>query len=203
MIVVMLDIDGVLVDGRPEDGAAWHTDLAADLGVSPQDLQDAFFTPYWPDIIIGKTEMMPRLELALAQIGASVSAEALRDYWFDSDSRIIPEVADWTRAVRAEGVQVFLCSNQEIGRANYLLNCLSLGDLVTGIVYSAAIGAAKPDPKFFKRAAAGFPEATPLLIDDIAENVDGARAAGWRAIHYRDARDLPDPRDPIWRVNPR
>lgn len=203
MIVVMLDIDGVLIDGRPEDGAAWHTDLEADLGVSVQALQDTFFGPFWQDIVIGKTEMMPRLEAALAMIDAPVSASALRDYWYESDSRIVPEVADWARAIRAEGVQVFLCSNQEVGRAYYLLNRLALGEFVSGIVYSGAIGAAKPDPVFFRRAAQGFPAATPLLIDDVPENVEGARQAGWRAIHYRDPSDLPAADDPIWEPIPR
>jgi putative hydrolase of the HAD superfamily len=203
LIVVMLDIDGVLVDGRPEDGAAWHTDLEADLGISPATLQKVFFEPFWHDIVTGKTEMMPRLEAALSMIGAPVSAAALRDYWYDTDSRIVPEVADWARAVRAEGIQVLLCTNQEIGRANFLLDRLSLGDIVSGIVYSAAIGAAKPDPEFFRRAGRAIPDATPLLIDDDPANVDEARKAGWRAIHYRGLEDLPARSDPIWKVIPR
>ena len=203
MIVVMLDVDGVLIDGRPEDGAAWDTDLEADLGVSPKALQEAFFAPFWNDIVTGKAEMMPRLAAAMAMLNAPVSAEALRDYWYDSDSRIVPEVADWVRAVRSEGIQVFLCTNQEVGRANYLLDHLSLGEIVSGMIYSAAIGAAKPAPQFFLRAGEAFPGATPLLIDDDPANVDAARRAGWRAVHYRGVSDLPAQDDPIWRVSPR
>lgn len=202
-MVVMLDIDGVIIDGRPEDGAVWHTDLEADLGISPQALQDAFFVPFWRDIITGRVEMMPRLAAALAMIEAPVTAEALRDYWYDSDSRLVPEVVDWARAVRAEGVEVFLCSNQEVGRAHFLLDRLSLGEIVSGIVYSGAIGAAKPDREFFRRAAQGFSGATPLLIDDTLQNVEGARRSGWQAIHYRDPSDLPAPDDPIRKVSPR
>jgi len=203
VIVVMLDIDGVLVDGRPGDGTAWHTDLEADLGISPKALHEAFFAPFWKDIVTGKAEMMPRLEAALSMMKAPVPAEILRDYWYENDSRIMHDVADWVRKVRAEGVQVFLCSNQEVGRANYLLDRLLIGEMVSGIVYSAAIGAAKPDPMFFERARQGFPTATPLLIDDSLSNVTAARTAGWRAIHFRNSADLPAPGDPVWEVNPR
>src|SRR5262249_22970093 len=31
---LMLDVDGVLVDGRPEDGRHWHTSIEEDLGLS-------------------------------------------------------------------------------------------------------------------------------------------------------------------------
>ncbi|MDO9353185.1 MAG: hypothetical protein Q7T55_05790, partial [Solirubrobacteraceae bacterium] len=45
-----------------------------------------------------------------------------------------------------------------------------------------------PDVGFFAYAAdlAGVPAASNVLIDDLVENGDGARLAGWRAVHYRD-----------------
>ncbi len=41
---VMLDVDGVLVDGRPSDGRHWAASLEADLGLSFAVLQDAFLS---------------------------------------------------------------------------------------------------------------------------------------------------------------
>lgn len=199
----MLDIDGVLIDGRPEDGKPWQTGLETDLGIAPDDLQRAFFDPFWSDIETGKADLMTRLEAALAMIGAPVSARAVRDYWYRADSRIVPEVADWLRSVRAAGTEVFLCTNQEAGRAHHVLGALGLGSQVTGIVYSAALGAAKPDPAFFDRARAACLSGTPLLIDDGPENVQAARAAGWQAIHYRQPSDLPALDDPVWRITRR
>jgi putative hydrolase of the HAD superfamily len=50
---LMLDVDGVLVTGRPSDGRHWVTSLEADLGLSFTVLQDAFFEHYWEEIVTG------------------------------------------------------------------------------------------------------------------------------------------------------
>lgn len=187
----MLDTDGVLIDGRPEDGLPWHTDLARDLGIRPEDLQRTFLDRHWHDIVTGRADLMARLDLALRELAAPVPAETLRDYWFDNDSRIVPEVADWVRRLTARGVPVHLCANLDVRRANHLLDRLGLGSVVSGIVYSGALGVAKPDAAFFDRAGAALPGATLLLIDDDPAHVEAARRAGWRAVHYRTPDDLP------------
>lgn len=43
----MVDVDGVLITGRPSDGQHWAYCLEDDLGVRQSDLQAAFFAPYW------------------------------------------------------------------------------------------------------------------------------------------------------------
>lgn len=49
----MVDVDGVLVCGRPLDGKPWASTIEADLGLKPSDLDREFFIPYWNDIVIG------------------------------------------------------------------------------------------------------------------------------------------------------
>lgn len=53
---------------------------------------------------------------------------------------------------------------------------------------SADFGARKPDPEVFRRFAAVHGRDPGLLafVDDDLENVEGARAAGWRALHFID-----------------
>jgi glucose-1-phosphatase len=53
-------------------------------------------------------------------------------------------------------------------------------------------GLEKPDPAIFRlvERASGRPPGEHLFIDDIRENVDGALAAGWDAIHHTDAAAL-------------
>ena len=51
------------------------------------------------------------------------------------------------------------------------------------IVYSAALGAMKPEPSYFDRATAKLGEI--IFFDDSQANVDAAAAAGWRAHLYR------------------
>ncbi|WP_048646057.1 HAD family hydrolase [Nitratireductor soli] len=63
-----------------------------------------------------------------------------------------------------------------------------------GVTVSGAIGAIKPDRAIYDTHAATFglqPNAT-LFIDDSEKNVEGARAAGWQAVHFVGADGLRD-----------
>ena len=57
---LMIDVDGVLVSGRPSDGRHWATDLEADLRLSFAILQEAFFKRYWEDIVTGRATLGSR-----------------------------------------------------------------------------------------------------------------------------------------------
>jgi HAD superfamily hydrolase (TIGR01509 family) len=56
-------------------------------------------------------------------------------------------------------------------------------------VFSHEVGLAKPDPAIYRRVESltGLPPERHLFTDDIAENVEAARACGWRAHRFREA----------------
>ena len=61
-----------------------------------------------------------------------------------------------------------------------------------GVTVSGEVRLIKPDREIYDLHAASFgldPEAT-LFIDDSPKNVAGARAAGWQAVQFVDARQL-------------
>ena len=61
-----------------------------------------------------------------------------------------------------------------------------------GVTISGEIGKIKPDRDIYDHHVAAFglePSAT-LFIDDSQKNVDGAKAAGWQAVLFTDARTL-------------
>ena len=188
----MLDVDGVVVTGRPSDGLPWWTDLLSDLGVTKTALRDAFFAPHWARIVTGEAELMTHLRPALERIAPDLTAETLRDYWFANDARLNDAVLAQVDALRTAGWAVHLATNQDHHRAKHLWQHLGLKDHADSLIYSARLGAAKPDAAFFDRAAARVdqpPEAL-ILIDDSAANIAGARAAGWRAALWHDSGDL-------------
>jgi putative hydrolase of the HAD superfamily len=81
---------------------------------------------------------------------------------------------------------VYLATNQEHLRAAYLIEQLGLAEHVDGILYSAQLGAKKPDREFFAKvqAAVGLHGDEMLLIDDDSRNVEAALRAGWQALHW-------------------
>jgi putative hydrolase of the HAD superfamily len=189
MTVLMLDVDGVLVTGRPRDGKHLFTDLEEELGVPLERLQREFFAVHWPEIVVGQAALEPRLSAVLAEIAPDVSAAALIDYWFANDARIDAEVLAGVDRLRASGIRVLLATNQEHLRAKYLMETMGLNRHVDGVAYSAALGYRKPMPEFYAGAArvAGVEPRELLLVDDVRDNIDAAIAAGWRGAVDRRA----------------
>ena len=177
----MLDVDGVLVTGRPDDGAFWTKDLQADLGIDPQLLQEFLFRPHWNEIACGQRDLRTCLEEFWPKLETNATPRQFLNYWFRMDARISQDVLADCAELRRQGHRIFLATNQEHLRARFLMQKLGLHAICDGICYSAAIGAQKPDRAFYDGAAAQAKDQAPLLVDDTPQNVTGARAAGWRA----------------------
>ena len=62
---LMVDVDGVIVDGRPEYGRHWQTSIAGDLGLMQPRSNEQFFVPCWEDIVLGRVGLMEQLTTAL------------------------------------------------------------------------------------------------------------------------------------------
>ena len=193
MTLLALDLDGVVVTGHPE-GGRWAQNLEADFGVTPSRLRECFFIPYFDDIIIGRADLIEGLEAAWPALGAvRGTPHDLIAYWFAADSRVDPTllavVQSWRATVAGRCV---LATNQEHHRAAYVWDELRLSRDFDDIIYSAALGAKKPDAAYFARATAKLDvePAEILFFDDSVANVEAAAAAGWDAHLYRDADDV-------------
>ena len=182
----MVDVDGVLVEGRPEDGLPWHTSLQEDLGFGSDILHERFFAPYWESIVLGRAGLVEHLTTALQKIAPHVSPAKFVSYWFERDSRLAVPLLQELSLVRSAGVRVYLATNQEHLRAAYLMEKLGLAEHVDGIYYSARLGARKPDMEFFAnvQTAVGLCGEEVLLIDDSRQNIEAALRAGWQALHW-------------------
>ncbi len=94
--------------------------------------------------------------------------------------------------VRSRGMLVYLATNQEHERADYLMNGLKLATHVDGCHYSAAIGHRKPTSAYFHQVGirVGLRPEEVLLIDNSAVNVQAASRAGWHAAIWTPASKL-------------
>jgi putative hydrolase of the HAD superfamily len=191
---LMIDVDGVIVQGRPADGRHWAAELDTDLGISLVSLQNALFEPHWERIVTGQAELRDCLTRVLAEIAPHVTPDRLLSYWFAQDAclnrRFLWELAN----LRATGLRAFLATNQEHTRARYLMETLELAAHVDGCYYSAEIGHRKPRSEFFQTVArrVNLPPDKLLLIDDSEDNVRAAHVAGWRAARWTADRALTD-----------
>ena len=95
-----------------------------------------------------------------------------------------PEVPDALRSLRRLGLRLVVVSNWDVSLHERLAET-GLAELVDGVVASAEIGSAKPDPAIFARglALAGVAAEEAWHVgDSLDADVRGAQAAGLRAV---------------------
>jgi putative hydrolase of the HAD superfamily len=98
--------------------------------------------------------------------------------------RVFPEVPAVLARLRDAGLRLVVASNWDVSLSE-VLDRLGLAELVDGVVSSAAVGAAKPDPRLLE-AALGLAGVAPTQAvhvgDSLEEDVGAAQAAGVAAV---------------------
>ena len=119
------------------------------------------------------------------QVGGAFQLDTLADDWFRDREPNASWVA-YLHEIKAHGVKVGLISNMVPTWDSHWRAMLNEPDLFDDIVLSFEIGYRKPQRGIYEYAAelAGVNPAQCILIDDLARNCEGARAAGWDAIEF-------------------
>ena len=110
-----------------------------------------------------------------------------------------PDAAAALRRLRARGIRLVVASNWDCSLPE-VLERAGLAPLVDGVVSSAMVGAAKPDPALFEAAlrAAGVTAERALHVgDSLSKDVEGASAAGIAAVLLDRRREHPEARPRI------
>jgi putative hydrolase of the HAD superfamily len=96
-----------------------------------------------------------------------------------------PATVRATAAIRASGVTTVLVSNS-LGRSTYAW--CDFDELFDHVVISAEVGVRKPSRRIFRLAAerAGVPPERCVTVDDLEQNLVGARRVGMRTILHTD-----------------
>jgi putative hydrolase of the HAD superfamily len=187
--LVLFDMDDVLAryDVATRLGA-----LSQATGLPPAAIRAAIWeSDYFGRADSGEWDARGCLEEFSKRLGVPVS----RDVWV-SARRVsltpFPEMFDLLERLKTSGAAIGLLSN------NCALTGETLDELAPGLRalteprawVSAQFGRLKPDPELFRLACAraGADPARTLFVDDLAENVAGARAAGLRG-HRFDGRE--------------
>jgi putative hydrolase of the HAD superfamily len=107
----MVDVDGVVIDGRLEYGRHWLTSVEQDFGFTSDALHEQFFAPYWENIVPGRAGLVEHLSTALQKIAPHVSPATFVSYWFERDSRLATPLLAELSLIRATGIRVYLATN--------------------------------------------------------------------------------------------
>jgi len=191
LTAVIFDLDGVIRDWNDDA----MSDLEAAFGIEPGAILALGFGPeLGPAATTGRLtyrEWMDEIRRRiLAEYGDGVTGAL--DEWEANVGMVDTEMLAVLRAVRRHCTAAVLSNGTTRLRRD--LHALDLIDEFDVIFNTAEIGIAKPDPAVFHHVLVELGASTEqvVFIDDLLENVDGARAAGLRAHQHTDCASTVD-----------
>ncbi|WP_428427843.1 HAD family hydrolase [Pararhizobium sp.] len=120
------------------------------------------------------------------------SIRAFRKYWHEMVPHAYVESVSIMESLIAKGYDVTMLTNFASDTFKEAQKLFPFLTLPRGVTVSGDIQLIKPDVAIYQTHAKSFgltPAAT-LFIDDSMPNVEGARAAGWQAVHFTDPQTL-------------
>jgi len=182
---VILDIGGVL-EITPETGSTqrWEERLELPFGTVDERMRDV-----WQAGCVGSISEREVHEQVAARLGLDApQVEAfMADLWAEYLGTPNEELIAYVRGLRGS-CRLGILSNSFVGARERETALYHFDELVEHIAYSHEIGVEKPDPRAFEAVCTGLevrPESC-LFIDDLAVNVEAARAVGMRAHLFQD-----------------
>ena len=197
MTTILFDVDGVLIHGchaKPEFQNCWDEDLETDFNIKRSDFKNVFIKgSFKKEVLVGKKSLHEALREVLPQIGYHDDPQRLIDYWMKRDAKVNHELVRYIEIlVNHPEVKLYLATNQEHVRANYLMQEVGFNKYFTDIFYSARLGVLKPAIQFYQEIERlhPVPKEDVIFFDDDQDFVDSAIKFGWEAHQFDTPQDL-------------
>jgi len=197
---VVFDVGGVLLNLRYEPFIHYLQGAGIDMRDLPGWLTRVDLAAHERGEITGED----LLERIAGMAGQPLDRAELRARWLDMFDRS-EEMFSLAAGLMQE-YRVYLLSNAGDLHWAYFNSLYGLDSLVHGALASFRVGAIKPQADIYRKAESmfGLDPAATVFIDDLPQNVAGARECGWHAIHHQRVPDtlghlhslgvrLPDP----------
>lgn len=184
---IICDTDGMLV--RSE---MFSVHLKNTYGIE-KERTDAFFSGPFQDCLIGKADLKEVITPHLPQWGWKKSVDQLLAEWFAFEHKLDDALIEYLSELRTRGLKLYLLTNQEKYRTEYLLKQMGFEKIFDQVFSSAHIGHKKPDKEVFAAVMNQLPEIAPkevIFWDDSQKNIDGALAYGIKAQLYTTFEDF-------------
>lgn len=217
--MVWVDLDDTLIDFRANSREAlanlYNKEKLGRFWSDAQSWADCYekynmrlWAAYNLDRISRDYLMMERFRLPLVEAGLSDSearamSARMSDEYFDllaAEKRTEPGAFDLLRLLRSEGVGIGILSNGFHEVQYRKIRSAGLDPYVDIVVLSDDIGVNKPDVRLYRyaqeRSGVADPGAHMMIGDNPDTDIEGALAAGWKAVGYFKGQENPVVRHP-------
>lgn len=181
--ILLLDIDGVLVLRD-----RYFSDKYAQENNIPIEKVTAFFKGPFKEALTGNADLRDILPSYLVQWEWKGTTDEFLRLWFESECNVDNRVLGLIDEIRQKGTKVYLVSDNEARRAEYLTDEVGLGSHVDGAYFSSSLGVSKSDKEFFTKVLAEI-QAEPEDVsywDDDPKNIEVAKQVGINGHVYRN-----------------
>ena len=151
-----------------------------------QILADAIFHN-WPALDAGTVDydQVAAETIAILPNHLKETARDFYDNWFQYVNPL-PDTWDFIHELKAAGYSIYLLSNASTRFAEVAKQYYSILNVFDGIVFSAPLKLAKPDPAIYRYLFGTYqlkPEEC-FFLDDLAENIAAGQALGMNGIVF-------------------
>lgn len=188
---LLVDADGVAILAPEPFSRAY----AREQGLDEAPFEQFFMTDF-REAVAGRADLYKLLAKRSDVWGKHDDIPAFARRWFDAEN--VPNLAlvAEIKRLRETGLKVYLATNQEPHRAEYLRTVMFPG-VFDGMIVSCEVGATKPSHEYFEAAyehvadeIAGIARDQIAFIDDSAKNVAAATEFGFVGELFRDVEQL-------------
>lgn len=190
---IIWDFDGVLNTAASDQGFGWMEHLKERFGIDPASFKAALFNEdFQPFVEPGKVDVLDHLRAVCSGFFEPEQAEEFMAFWFEVSIELDPDMIALAQSLASQGYPAHLGTNNEPRRAAHIWQHAGMKNHMGKLFTSGKMGHRKPDIEYFRMIEddLGLSPSALILIDDMEDNIVGARAAGWKGHHYEDIEKL-------------
>ena len=190
----VFDLGGVVFNWQPLHLLQQALPHHAWDDVSAQDLSTRLFQGFapgsdWAAFDLGTVEPAALAERIARRTGLTPADVLAVVHAIPPHLEPQADTVDLMRRLKGAGHRLFYLSNMPAPYADHLERSHDFFVWFDDGIFSARLQLMKPEPAIFHEAVRRFGVAPGelLFIDDLAHNIDAARALGWQGVHFQGA----------------
>ncbi len=183
---LVVDCDGMLIPDR----LRFSERLSQKLNIPLEKIVPFYIGPF-KRCLVGKADLSLVIKPYLREWGWDNSVESFMQYWFDNEKAVDQELVHYLKEVRGNNNSVYLATNQEKYRLQYLADDLDLLRNFDHIFASCEMGVKKPELEFYQyiykslKYLDGINDPSEVMYwDDQLEKVNAANRFGFQSHQF-------------------